>query len=199
VPVRSALGGAVFGILGIVAVLVFASSLDRLTTTPRLYGWSWGVLVPGSLATPTGESSCTGVQTGLMRDPDIAALAVVCIANVEVDGRPITGWGFTHLRGAIDPTIVAGRAPRGPDEVALGASTLTALRKHVGDTVVVRGQTPAVRYRVVGRVLMPSLTDPQPLSDGTTFTGAGLTRLLKPDSGPDFDVLARLAPGADRA
>ena len=64
-------------------------------------------------ATPTGESSCTGVQTGLMRDPDFAALAVVCIANVEVDGRPITGWGVTHLRGAIDPTIVAGeREPR---------------------------------------------------------------------------------------
>src|SRR4029077_13566808 len=41
VPVRSAIFGAVFGVVGIVVVVMFASSLDRLVATPARYGWTW--------------------------------------------------------------------------------------------------------------------------------------------------------------
>ena len=40
VPVRSAYLGAVFGIAGLTAVLMFASSVQHLAATPRLYGWT---------------------------------------------------------------------------------------------------------------------------------------------------------------
>ena len=38
------------------------------------------------------------------------------------------------------PEIVAGRAPERPDEVALGAVTLRAAHKHIGDRVTASQQ-----------------------------------------------------------
>ena len=46
VPVRSAFLGAVFGVVGLTAVLVFASSLGHLDSSPRLYGWTWDFKAP---------------------------------------------------------------------------------------------------------------------------------------------------------
>ena len=48
-PVRSAFAGAIFGIAGIAAVLVFAASLGHLVATPRLSGWTWDL----QLSVPT--------------------------------------------------------------------------------------------------------------------------------------------------
>ena len=41
VPVRSSILGASFGVSAVVAALLFAASLDRLTSTPLFYGWTW--------------------------------------------------------------------------------------------------------------------------------------------------------------
>ena len=41
VPVRSAIGGAVIAVAGVVAMLVFAASLGELTRTPSAYGYNW--------------------------------------------------------------------------------------------------------------------------------------------------------------
>ena len=54
--------------------------------------------------------------------------------------RHATGWGFTPVRGVIDPAVVAGRAPRGPREVALGAATMRAIHKKIGDILRSLGQ-----------------------------------------------------------
>jgi hypothetical protein len=50
VPVRSAIVGAVFGVFGVIAVVVFATSLNRLVTTPRRYGWTWDVAATDTLS-----------------------------------------------------------------------------------------------------------------------------------------------------
>ena len=62
-------------------------------------------------------------------------MASVCTAGIDVDGRAVTAWGFRQLRGSVQPEIVEGRAPRGLHEVALGADTLAAIDRQVGDTV----------------------------------------------------------------
>jgi predicted lysophospholipase L1 biosynthesis ABC-type transport system permease subunit len=97
---------------------------------------------------------------------------------------------------------VAGRAPIGPDEIALGTSTLETLHKQVGDRVRVRGESGTLRYRIVGRVVLPPQgpsSDPQPLADGATFTGAGLGRLSEPGGEGTTHFLLRFAPGVDPA
>jgi len=63
VPLRSAFAGAALGVLGVTAVLVFASSLGRLADTPRLYGWTWDAKVR-DIVSPT---RCNANTNGLDR------------------------------------------------------------------------------------------------------------------------------------
>jgi hypothetical protein len=171
VPVRSAVFGAIFGVLGVVSVFVFASSLDHLAATPRLYGWTWDFAVA-----PT----TTSARDAVPHVPGVAAAAEVLTANVQLDGRPVNVWGYTSLRGHIGPEITAGRAPSGRHEVALGAGTLHDLHKRIGDTVHGEGPDGAHDYRIVGRAVFPRLDTgiPQPLANGAAFGNSGLDPLL---------------------
>jgi len=195
VPVRSAYLGAVFGVLGVTAILVFASSLDHLVATPRLYGSTWDFQTEDTRF----QSTCGNNDFGLARVAGVGAVAAVCHNDIQIDGRPVTGSGFTPVRGSIEPEVVAGRAPRSPGEVALGAVTLRALGKNIGSLVQGRGPHGTVRYRIVGRAVFPKLGGTQPLADGAAFTGAGLSRIFDSNTSSDRFLLARFAAGSDRA
>ena len=201
VPIRSAFLGAAFGVLGVTLVLVFASSLNHLVETPRLYGATWDF----KLADANAGSGCGRGDYGITRTPGVAALASVCFGNTEIDGRPVTGWGFTQVRGMIEPEIVAGRAPAGPRQIALGSDTLDALGKTVGDTVQARcvhfckGSNKILSYRIVGRAVFPTLgLGQETMADGAALTGHGYAPLFDQNSFNRF-FLGRYAPGADRA
>jgi hypothetical protein len=187
--------GAVFGVLGVTAVLVFASSLDHLVATPKLEGFTWDFTTQDA----TSNTPCGGDTFGITRQPGIAAVAEVCDDNsVQIDGRTVAGFAFTSLRGTIDPEVVSGRPPRGAREVALGTTTLRAVGKNVGDTVQVAGPNAKLTYRIVGRVVFPTIGQGQPLADGAAFTGEGNAPFF--DSSNYFRYfVGRFAPGADRA
>jgi putative ABC transport system permease protein len=195
VPVRSAFLGAVFGVTGIIAVLVFAASLNHMVATPRLYGWNWDFKAPDD----TFSTRCNRTDFGLAAVPGVADVAAVCYQDMQINGRPVIGWGFTQVRGTIDPEVVAGRAPRGPAEVALGAVTLQALGVHIGDTVHSTGPNATHDYRIVGRIVLPQLQDGdvQALADGAAFSGEGLALVSSPDNTTRY-LVGRFAPGADR-
>jgi putative ABC transport system permease protein len=196
VPVRSAFLGAVFGVTGIIAVLVFAASLNHVVATPRLYGWTWDFKAPDD----SFSTACNRTDFGLAAIPGVADVAAVCYQDMQVNGRPTIGWGFTQVRGTIDPEVVAGRAPRGPAEVALGAVTLHALGAHIGDIVHGAGPNATHDYRIVGRVVVPQLQDGnvQPLADAAAFSGEGLALISNRDNTTRY-LLGRFARGADRA
>jgi len=196
VPVRSAFLGAVFGVIGLTAALVFASSLGHLGASPRLYGWTWDFKAPDDSFT----LDCGARDFGLAAVPGVAAVAAVCYENVLIDGRPTIAWGFTPVRGSIEPEVVAGRAPTGPAEVTLGAATLRALDKKIGETVQVRGPTATKQYRIVGQTVLPPMTDGdvQPLADGAAFTGDGFAPILDRENSTRY-LVGNFAAGVDRA
>lgn len=195
VPVRSTFAGAALGVLGVTAVLVFASSLDHLVATPRLYGWTWDFKVEDT----TANTPCGGDDYGVSRGQGLAAVAEVCRQNMQLDGRATSGLAFTSLRGApIDPEVLEGRAPRGPREIALGSTTIRALGKGIGDTVRVRGRNATLAYEVVGRVVLPTLGQAQPLSDGAVFTGEAFAPLFDQNLF-SRSFVGRFTPGADIA
>jgi predicted lysophospholipase L1 biosynthesis ABC-type transport system permease subunit len=196
VPLRSAFLGVVLAVVGVGAAVVFASSLGRLASTPRMYGWTWDFQIEDSQT-----SACNANDHGIAPDHAVAALAAACLQNVEVNGRPITGWGFVPIRGTIGAGTVSGHEPSAPDEVALGSVTLHALHKHVGDVVRVSGSNGPRPYRIVGTVVLPRLGDPQPLADGAAFTQRGLAALTKNPQDGNFSryLLGDYAAGADRA
>ena len=197
-PVRSSLVGATFGVVVLVAVLVFAASLHHAVVSPAAYGWTWDLVVSDTEAKETGNE-CGAITTRLTELSAVDAAISVCNIEVQVDGHPVTVWGFTDLQDHIPATIVTGREPREPEEVALGAATLSAIGADVGDTVPIEGAGGRHRYRVVGQTALPSLSDPQPLSDGAVFTGAGLHRLDDPESTGSWTLMVRLDPDVDRA
>jgi hypothetical protein len=192
VPVRSAIFGAVFGVLGVVAVLTFASGLHRLVNSPGRYGWTWdfaAVVDDPRAYAPAAHA------------PGVAAAARIDTLNVQLDGRPVIAWGFTSVRGAIGPEIVTGRQASGPDELALGTATLSELGKKIGDRVHGEGPDGAHDYRIVGRAAFAGLDSAQPLANGAAFTGAGLAHLLSPtdNNNGSFYFVGRAAPGANVA
>jgi predicted lysophospholipase L1 biosynthesis ABC-type transport system permease subunit len=67
---------------------------------------------------------------------------------------------------------------------------------------MVRGRSPnnaTFEYRIVGRIVLPKLGDPQALADGAAFTGAGLLRVFDENSSSNRYLVGRYARGVDRA
>ena len=107
IPIRSAYFGATFGVLGVVAVLVFASSLNHLDTTPRFSGYTWDFS-----AVENGSDTCNANPVGITRALGVTDLAGVCVQDIQLDGQPVSALAFHHIRGTIQPSIVKGRAPQ---------------------------------------------------------------------------------------
>ena len=121
-----------------------------------------------------------GIKTRLVDLPVVSDVGSICSISVTIDGRTIEALGYGRS-GAIRPTALDGRAPMTDDEVTLGSQTLRELKLQMGDHVT---KSPAgdVRLRIVGRVVVPSVIDPQAVADGAILTGAGLGRLENPDN-----------------
>jgi hypothetical protein len=204
VPVRTTMLGAALAIASVVAAVTFAGSLDHLVSTPRLYGWSWDVSIDtGGSSDQDAAALAADVDGALRRSQLVAGISTSRISRLDVDGVTVTTLGVHPERGRVGPTIVAGRAPRAADEIALGRKTLDRVGASVGDVVRVRPDAggPPVRLRVVGQVVLPGLgtypgSDKTALGDGALLTQGALRAL-----GPDFGVgpfLVRLAPHATR-
>jgi ABC-type lipoprotein release transport system permease subunit len=194
VPVRSAYLGAVLGIAGLAAVLIFSANIEHLAATPRLYGWTADLAATDN--NPSGNT-CGRSAYDLTHLSAVSAVAAVCTQPVQLDGHPVTGFSFASLHGTIQPEVITGRAPNNADEVALGLVTLHDINKQIGDTVQASGPHTTHRYRIVGQVAFPGLVPKQPLADGATFTDAGLTHIFDTNSANRY-LLIRFAPGVDQ-
>jgi hypothetical protein len=183
VPVRSSLVGVAVAVLGVAAVAVFGASLDGLVERPRAYGIGWDYVVDDTtMQESVGADGqlCGPAEARWLDLPTVEAAGMICAVSISLNGRAVGGVGFSAMRGEIHPTVLEGRAPGGADEVAVGSETLEALGVSIGDRVTGESPLGEVEYRVVGRVVVPTVIDPQAVSDGAVFTGAGLLRLEAP-------------------
>jgi FtsX-like permease family len=136
----------------VAAALVFSASLDRLLTTPRLYGQNW------DYEAPFDPSVVPNLRNGIPEMPPgrwLGAAAVGLGSSLLIDGKHVGVMAFDDVKGHVPPTVVEGRAPRAPDEILLARETLDALGVRIGDSVEVRRGERAARMRVVGRGVLP--------------------------------------------
>jgi ABC-type lipoprotein release transport system permease subunit len=201
VPVRTTIAGITLGVGALVAALTFGASLTRLLETPRLYGLMWDVQLMGLTDEDIIDPSFVDRSVPLLRDdPRVEAIAVgssgAAALVVEVDGRRVDGMVLDSINGDLTLPILAGRLPRGPDEVALGSRTARALGVEIGDTVgvAVPGSEPLV-MRVVGRAVFPSVGASSRLGEGVVGTMEGAEAIAPPDRPIRSDVFVRLTPG----
>jgi putative ABC transport system permease protein len=187
---RSAVAAAAAGIAGVVAVATFTASLHHLFATERLYGWDFD----GALVMPGGTSDrLDQAVAALADDPAVTGLARGGLVSLAVGGQTVEAFAIDPVRGRAQPTLLAGRAPVGDDEVVLGTGTLERLGRTVGDAVPVDGAAPPRTLRVVGVAAFPELGIDGDLANGGLLTRAAADALgLKRSSGL---ALVRVTPG----
>ena len=213
VPVGSALLGAVLAVAVVVTTFTFASGLNTLVASPRLYGWNWNYAIEG-----VSGSSVPPVATTLIgRDKLAAAWTGFSTADAQIDGQTVPIL-IAQPNAPISLPIVSGHRVDNRHQVVLGGSTMAALHRHVGDTVTVSYGTPKdapiyvppTKLRIVGTATFPAIG-----SSGTLHPSMGIGALIPagieppafrraqtdPDpnnNGPTI-VVVRLRPGVPPA
>ena len=185
-PVRSALVAALVAVAGVAGALTFAASLDRLEKTPARYGVPWD-LQPELFNEVDPED--------VARLSDVGASARMHRADVQFTSGDTAGvYTFQRVKGELAFTLLDGRAPSGPGEVALGGDLLRRLDTAVGQTVVVRTRNGDRTLRVVGQVLTPA-SDQGPIAGGAVVTNATFKAVARTER-ETIDVL-RWRTGVD--
>jgi MacB-like periplasmic core domain/FtsX-like permease family len=179
VPVRSALLGAAMAIALVVTTFAFGSGLNTLVSSPRLYGWNWSYAIEeeggGNIPPLTGRL--------LDHDQDVASWSGFNFANATVGGMTVPIL-LASANAPVSPPILSGHAIEGSRQIVLGGTTLTALHKHVGDTIIVSYGTPAdapiyvppTTMRIVGTATLPAIGN-----SGALHTSMG-TGAIIPDA-----------------
>jgi ABC-type lipoprotein release transport system permease subunit len=208
VPVRSAFVGTTMAVAAVVAAMVFGASLLGLVGTPHRYGQNWAQQLDmqvGSVPLTFGTRvlakvrGLTGYAGGDYGQVSIAALG-------SSRGAAVPAIGLDQLRETGFLTLLAGRVPARPGEIALGPRTLRTLGLRLGQRVEVgaNGRTPSP-MRVVGSAVLAgfsvgggSATD---LGTGAVVPASVLSQPNAPFCGPPQTCynffLLRYRPGTD--
>lgn len=148
-PVRPSLVATAVVLAALVGVQVFATSLDRLRSTPARWGWN------GDLVVYDTDDS---VLDEVAEDPDVRAVADATEFQVRVEG--VAATAATVEPPALGWTVLDGRPPRASGEVMLGARLARTLDRGVGDRVAFRtADGTDVSLAVVGVGTGPRLVD----------------------------------------
>jgi ABC-type lipoprotein release transport system permease subunit len=183
VPVRSTIAVTGLAIALVVATASFTDNLDRLATTPKLYGWDWSFKAGNGFFPLDVDQTLTALD----QVPAVSAVAGANYDNVTIANRPVGAVGIDTLRGDdVFPTLLEGRAPVDDDEVVLGTRTLRQADADVGDTVEVTIRGEARRMEVVGRAVFPTLGagsfSPTNLGHGAAMT---IDAMVPRSAGPE--------------
>jgi hypothetical protein len=209
VPARSVLVGTTLAVVMVVATVTFGASLHTLVSRPALYGWNWSYAL-----NPTNDVPPQALAM-LARDPDVAAWTGDDEVIVQLNGQNVPGL-LGDVRPALSPPILSGHAVDGPHQITLGAETMAALHKHVGETVTLTYGSPRdapvfippTPLTIVGTATMPAAGFTSFIADHTSMgIGAVLSGDVVPaafahaEANPDPNlngpqiVFVRLRPG----
>jgi hypothetical protein len=148
-------------VAAVVAAVVFGASFLGLVGTPHRYGQNWAQqldlqvgsapapLVTGVLARITGLTQYAGGDYGQVS---------VAAPGAGGSGVTVPAIGLDQLRGTGFLTLLTGRAPAGPGEIALGPRTLRQLGLHVGQRVEVGANGRKSAMRIVGSAVFAAFS-----------------------------------------
>jgi predicted lysophospholipase L1 biosynthesis ABC-type transport system permease subunit len=194
VPIRSALVGAVVGVVGVVGCVTFRAGLSDAVRDPRRSGIVWDQYVAGEGRVAPED------QAKLVADPDVRSVVEArWVRAVRVDGHSVPMFGTLPRKGSMPFVVLSGRAPRADAEIALAPHTMEALHAHVGEVVHVGPGRRAMR--VVGRVLVPT-TSHTDYDESAWVVDRALRKVVPADDLADGEsvedwVLVRFRPGVD--
>ena len=187
---RSAMTGMAVAIAGIVAAGVVVQSADALESDPANWGWVW--------TTRPDVFGDGDPMESAVADDDVASAGILSSVSVVIDDRELQGMSLASYKGDLAFTLVRGRLPSSPAEVALGSETLADLGLEIGDSVEALAADGATAHslQVVGTAVLPQ-TELATLDQGAVFTPDGLDRLAQ--APPSLEPVIGYRDGADVA
>jgi ABC-type lipoprotein release transport system permease subunit len=198
VPVFSTIFGLAVALLTLTATIVFASSMNRLTHEPRLYGVTWDMTIGDDSGFDTQKARAIAAIPGVR---------AVAIGNVGLDmlvnDKPVQALAISAVVGSVPLSILEGRAPAAADEAVAGSRTMRRLGLRIGDRVRMRaeGTDAELEMRIVGRGVVPAGTETNPPGDGVLVPLAAFLRIGEIIGISDFapgNGFLRLDPGVSR-
>lgn len=186
VPVRPALAGAVVGVLGMSAALTLQHGVQDSLDHPERAGVNWQAIYTPSSPDTTPTSVKPAILARTRQDRDVASASLIdhVVGQVRDLGVPTFALRPVLSREGRPPiglTILSGRAPTRPDEVALGPATAKELHLAIGDrTTIGNGQHPAT-VRMVGTALFPSDVHAE-FDEGAWLSASGFDRAFPPST-----------------
>jgi hypothetical protein len=176
---RLAMSSAVVGVAVAAAAGVAAWSLvasyDDLRAEPARYGSAWDAQV-GNVGS---DSQRADTRSRLESIPGIGAVGLMSLSGIAGDPN-FTIFAAEPFIGAVDfGTIIAGRAPTAPTEVALGRASARRYDVAIGDVFTVadpRDPGNSAELEVVGEVVVNDTLARRP-GVGALVTAEGLTAL----------------------
>ena len=213
-PMVSAIIGAIAAVTAIAAALTFGASLDHLLASPREQGWNWNVLVGNPNDTTDRMAQAGPLLAHNRLVGSYSAIAIVAGASqgtAVVDGQQVDMLlAFDALKGSVYPPLLEGHAPQADNQIVLGTQTLTALHRHIGQTVQIDDTGgPPITLRIVGTMISPSVGDlfTNNMADGAWVYGPAIRQhqatTPPTKNGPPqtvFNIFAvRYAPGISPA
>jgi hypothetical protein len=174
--------GTIIGLVLVVALVVgagvFAASLDRLVTDDARFGrnYSFGVGDDGSEHTPA-ELTATFAD-----EADVAGLMILSEGSARVVGKTenLELIGYRTAKGGLEPRVLAGRLPKGTDEIALGRVSARDLDLGIGDTVRLRGAQGEATVHVVGMAIVPGVGGNDGVGVGSVIPYTAFERINGP-------------------
>lgn len=185
VSMRPALVGAVVGVLMVAGAWTLRAGIDDAIAHPERGGQTWDLQFEPGLA--------EGMITG---DPDVAAASELYRNVVRLNGQLVGAYATRPIGVPVDPVVLSGRLPAGPDEIAIGPATAARFGLQLGDRA--SAGRDGRRVQVVGTLFLLEYGGHNAYDEGLLATPAGLQALGPTGSGLTF-VLIDVRPGADPA
>src|SRR5204863_7398547 len=99
----------------------------------------WDFSAAAELGPRSGDNAGLVSGQALVASNDVERLARYERAQLAIGSGDVDIFAFTPVRGSIEPTVVRGRMPAGPNEVTAGRATLRRRGKQIGDQLEVVG------------------------------------------------------------
>lgn len=191
VPTRSAVAGVTLGVLGVVAVVTLATTLDDTIGQPLRYGWTWSTM-PDIVGDPEATVGA------LASEERLQAAARLVSGAVELDGSGrVQANAIDDRIGVTSFTLRSGREPQTDGEVALGSAVMDEAGLDIGDEVTAMdGDGNRQALTVVGEAVVPLVNDSVKPGDGAILTAPALTRLVRGEI--EEALLLEYRDGTDR-
>jgi hypothetical protein len=193
VPVRSALLGAVTGVLGVLAAFTFSAGVDDASANPHRFGQTHQLLayLDEGGDTPPGE-----VLAAAAADPDVVAVNDARVGAAVIEGVSAEVFSYAPVGdGTPDVVMLEGRMPERADEIVLAPMTADAAGAKAGGEVDVAATGGAGTFAVTGIALLPDGAH-NDYANGAYVTDGGYDALLAGDL-KFHEAHVTLGPGVD--